>query len=90
MKIGTVIKWIVGGAVLGGGMLAADVLYTKYVDPRLPVGWQGAQYASGVNMKPLIPAYVARGALAVAIVGIGAPLLGLSGKSPIKPGAAPV
>jgi len=82
-------KWIVGGLVLGGGIMLADMIYVSQVSSRLPLDWR-LDGITNANQKPIYFRYAVLGAATIVIVAFGAPLLGLGDKSPIKKESSPV
>lgn len=85
--MGKIFKWVVAGAVLGGGILVADMVYMNFISPRLPLDWSTP---SAANQKPYYVRALALGLVSITVVALGAPLLGLSEKSPIKAEKAPI
>lgn len=82
-------KWLVAGAIVGGGLIASEILYTNFVDPRLPAGWQ-LKAASETNLKPVYARALGVGLGTVAVIPLALKLVGMGAKSPIKPEVAPV
>lgn len=84
------VKWILGGAVLGAGVLAMDYLYDNYIEDKLPLEWQRSLNDSSKLDKSDFLYYAIVGAGAVALLPVAAKIVGQSALNPIKPELAPV
>lgn len=82
-------KWLMAGAIVGAGMVVSELVYTQFVNPRLPADWRLAA-ASETNLKPVYARALGVGLGTVAVIPLALKIVGMGAKSPIKPEVAPL